>query len=133
MTRDQYPIAGVAIGVWAFLPKVAGPALNTADRVEFADHVVPAIVIVLASVTSFAVVRRSAQPGTALFVAGLLVALSGLWMTATHFPLLVQAFRDEVDWGAALFHSLPGLAVLTLGTLWSVRFWSEAAPPESGP
>ena len=132
MKRKWFPYAGLAVGVWALLPKFSGPVLNTSDRVEIADHVVPGIVILAVSAAAVLVARRrSGSSGTPLFVIGLVVALAGLWMTATHVPLVAQASRDEVPWDGAVYHSLPGLAVLLLGLAWAAAYWSEAAPADA--
>jgi hypothetical protein len=52
-------------------------------------------------------------------IAGLGVLLAGFWMTATHIPLVAQTTRDEVAAGAAIYHTLPGLAVAALGAVWT--------------
>ncbi len=120
--------AGLLVAAWALLPPYTGPALNTAARAEFADHVVPGIaVVVISTLALFAGSRGDADP--LMFAAGLGVVLAGFWMTATHFPLVVQATRGEAPWGATLYHSLPGLAVLVLGVAWAVTYRSE---PTSG-
>ena len=112
---------GLLVGGWAMIPPYTGPALNTSDRVEFVDHVVPAIVIVTIAALAFLFGRR---PGAAsvLFPAGLGIFLAGFWMTATHAPLVLQATRDQAPWGATIYHSVPGLAVLALGAAWAYTF-----------
>ncbi len=101
-----------------------GPALATASRVEFADHVVPAIVIV--AIAGFALWSSSRRVDpTLVFLGGLSILLAGFWMTATHVPLVLQARRGDAPWGATVYHSLPGLAVLAVGGFWSARFWGE--------
>ena len=121
--------AGLLVGIWAFLPPYTGPALNTAARVEFADHVVPAIVVVAISALALVVGRRRGTDWL-LFAAGLGVVLAGFWMTATHLPLVVQAMRGEAPWGATVYHSLPGLAVLGLGVAWALTYRSEPTPED---
>lgn len=118
--------AGFLAGAWALLPPYTGPALNTAARVEFADHVVPGVAVVAISALALVVARR---PGADrfLFGAGLGVILAGFWMTATHLPLLLQATRAQAPWGATVYHSLPGLAVLVLGVVWAVVYRSDEA------
>ncbi len=112
---------GLLVGCWAFLPPYTGPALNTSDRVEFVDHVVPAIVIITISVLALLFGRRPAGTSV-LFPAGLGIFLAGFWMTATHAPLVLQATRDQAPWGATIYHSAPGLAVLALGAAWAFTF-----------
>lgn len=132
MWRERLPYAGVAVGVWALLPKFAGPVLDTTDRVEFADHVVPGVLVLAVSIVAVAgALRKRSLPAVALFVMGLVVALAGLWMTSTHLPLVAQATRGDAPWDGAVFHSLPGVAVLVLGIAWAAAYWSEAAPAES--
>ncbi len=112
---------GLVVGCWALLPPYTGPALNTAARVEFVDHVVPAIVIITISVLAYLFGRRPAATSV-LFPAGLGISLAGFWMTATHAPLVLQATRDQAPWGATIYHSAPGLAVLALGAAWAFTF-----------
>lgn len=60
-------------------------------------------------------------PALALFAGGLVVTLAGLWATATHVPLVVQAAGGRVDWVPAIHHALPGPVVLLLGAGWTWR------------
>jgi hypothetical protein len=123
--------AGLVAAGWAALPPYSGPSLEAARGAEVVDHVVPAGVLLLASVATLALRRR---PGAAPAVlgCGLLVALAGLWMTATHLPLVRQATGGGVPWDAVAYHSLPGLVVLALGLVWTARSWSAAAPAGAG-
>lgn len=120
--------AGVLVGAWALLPPYTGPALNTAARVEFADHVVPGALVVGISIVSLLVARRR-DADRLLFAAGLGVVLAGFWMVATHLPLVLQATREQAPWGATAYHTTPGLAVLVLGVAWAATYRSEPAPP----
>jgi len=123
-------VVGLVISAWALIPPYSGPKLNTETRVEVADHVVPSLVLIAVSLVILVVSRRKAET-TAGFslVAGFLVSLAGLWMVATHVPLVAQAMRGEsgVTWGGALYHFTPSLAVLILGLLWVGAYWSETA------
>lgn len=119
------PVLGLLAAAWALIPPYSGPEINTAMRVEVADHVVPAIVLVAVSLWALVVVRARTEPGSALLVAGLVVLLAGLWMTATHVPLIRQARQDVVSNAAAAYHSAPGLAVLLLGLVWSAKEWGR--------
>lgn len=112
-------LAGLAVGVWANLPPFVGPGLVTSRSLELVDHSVPAVVV-LAVVAWAARAGRAAE--TWLFAAGLVIGLAGVWMTATHVPLVAQALRGGVGWAATISHSLPGLAVLALGGAWTARF-----------
>ena len=122
------PLLGVAVGLWGALPRFVKSGLNTEDRVEVVDHVIPGIVVVVVSLVALAVARRSLKPGPFLFVAGLVVLLAGLFMFATHVPLVMQATRGEAPWGGTVFHTSAALAVFGLGLLWAATYWSETAP-----
>ena len=122
------------MGLWALLPPYTGPALNTETRVEVADHVLPALVMLGASAAAFLVSRRSAPRASAAnvtLVSGFLVLLAGIWMTATHLPLVGQATRDEVTAAAAAYHTAPGVAVVVLGLVWIAVVWDETSPREA--
>lgn len=110
-------LVGLVAGLWAFVPYFSGPELNVARRVEVADHLIPGMVVLAACSAALALRLRD----TMLLVAGMAVALAGFWMTATHLPLILQAKNGEATWDAALYHSLPGLAVLAVGVIWIMR------------
>ena len=122
-------LAGLVVGAWAILPPYSGPALNTSSRVEVADHVVPGVVVLLVSAATLAIARGGPRPGTLPFVLGLVVLLAGIWMTATHVPLVGQALReatrDQAPAGAVAYHTVPGLAVVALGVVWAAAHWSD--------
>lgn len=130
--RPLLPLAGLLVGVWAVLPPYSGPEINTATSVEVADHVIPAVVLL--GVSAWALVRSrrprpaGQAPGSGLLVAGMAIVLAGLWMTATHVPLVNQARNDQVGTAAAAYHTIPGLVVLGLGARWVARHWADAEP-----
>lgn len=122
------PWLGLTIGLWAVLPPYVGPELaNLSPRVEIADHVVPAVLILVVSVLML--VRAGRSPGGGLpLISGFLVALAGLWMVATHLPLVKQAVNDEagVTVVSAAWHTVPGVVVMVLGAVWVAATWSGA-------
>ncbi len=122
------PLLGVVVGLWGVLPRFVDSGLLTEDRVEVVDHVFPGVVVVIVSLIALVVARRSPRPGPFLFVVGLVVLLAGLFMFATHVPLVMQATRDEAPWGGTVFHTSSALAVLGLGLLWAATYWSATAP-----
>lgn len=124
MRLPPLPLVGLVVGMWAFLPVYTGPELNVAQRVEIADHLIPGLVVLAACAAAMALRLRA----TMLLVAGMAVALAGFWMTATHLPLVVQATDGQVPWTSAIYHTLPGLAVLGVGLVWILR---PEPPPES--
>lgn len=126
------PLTGIVVGLWGTLPRFVELGLDTDERLEFVDHFIPGLVVVITSVIAVAVTRRTPQPGPFLFLAGLIVLLAGLFMVATHVPLVMQANRGEAPWGGTIFHTSAALAVFCLGAVWAITCWSEAAPqPET--
>ena len=123
------PIVGLPVALWAALPQFSGPAINTSNTAEIVDHIIPAILIVLCSLAAIAVSRRPKGPGAVRLIAGMGVLLAGLWMLATHFPLVTQTMRsgpEAASWAATIYHTSSALAVFGLGLLWSTVTWSEA-------
>jgi hypothetical protein len=121
------PLIGLVMGVWAIIPPYLGAfgTLDVESRVEFADHVVPGIAVLVVSVLSL-LTLRSRQPSQLLrFMAGGVIALAGFWMVATHFPLIQQGQDGISPWGTIAWHSVPGIAVTLFGLLWTVRFWGS--------
>lgn len=128
---DALPWVGIVVGLWAALPPYVGPELaNLESKVEIADHVVPALVMLALSAVCLIRARSGRQDGSLPLVAGMTVALAGLWMTATHLPLVQQALRGEagVTKAVAAWHTTPGVVVVVLGLIWAAATWSIAAP-----
>jgi predicted transporter len=120
------PVVGVGVALWASLPKYSGPALNTSADAEFASHVLPAVVVLLAAIVGILAGRRPQGPGALRLIAGMTVLLAGMWMLATQLPHVAQATRDEAPWPGTIYHTASALAVFGLGLLWSTVTWSEA-------
>lgn len=123
------PLMGLPVALWASLPRYSGPAINTSVLLETTSHVIPAVFVLLCALVGIAASRRGAGPGAIRFIAGMGVLLAGLWMVATHFPLVTQTMRagpDAASWEATIYHSASAAAVFGLGLLWSTVTWSEA-------
>lgn len=106
-----------AVGLLApYTGKPLGFVVYVEPVVEVVDHVVPGV-LVLGFAGYMLGVRRVA------LVPALGATLAGLWMTATHVPLIVQASSGRVGWGAALWHSLPGFALFAWSTWLAVTAW----------
>lgn len=110
----------IPLAVWlAVTPYVApafGYTLTLDPAVEVIDHVVPGVVVVAASIAAL-LLRRHPSAVTAFTIASALSMLGGLWATATHVPLLAQAAQGLVSWGAAFFHSTPGVVLMVVALL----------------
>ena len=128
------PLVGLPVAFWATLPQWSGPAINTSNTAEVVDHIVPAVMVLLASLVAIAAGRRPQGPGGLRFIAGMCVLLAGLWMVATHFPLVTQTMDggpEAASWAATIYHSASALAVFGLGLLWSTVTWSEAGDDDA--
>jgi len=129
--RQGLPYIGLFVGIWAVIAPYAllGPDLNAEAKTEFVDHVVPgALILILSAVTLVRARSSSAEDGGSFpLLAGFGILLAGLWMTATHLPLVKDAQNDHVATDIAAWHTLPGLVVLVFGGIWAAYAWSAAA------
>lgn len=124
-------MAGLIVAVWAALPHFLTPPLDTESLVEIVDHVVPGLVVFAICLGAVLVQRRPGPSGNYLFVGGLGLVLAGLWMVATHLPLVAQALRDEAPWAGTIYHSASALAVLGFSLIWMAANWNAAEFPEA--
>ena len=116
------PAAAGVLGAWGmavpYLGPVLGLELDVPARVEFVDHVVPGLVVVL---SALGLLMRSGSPtapgGIAPLIAAGLCFLGGFWMTSTHVPLIFEAGDELAPWGSVLLHATVGPAVLVVA-LW---------------
>lgn len=129
-------IAAALLGAWSMAVPYAGQALglsvDVAPEIEVVDHVVPGFLTAVSGAVALGLLRRRAEQSGLYLVSVGFVALAGLWMTATHVPLIGQAADTIVPWDSALWHSLPGFAVLGFGGALLARVWSSGAPEGSG-
>lgn len=128
------PLVGLLMGVWAIIPPYVGTfgKLDVTSRLEFADHVVPGVAVLVVAALSLLAVRSREPSQTLLFVGGGIIALAGFWMSATHLPLISDG-RDGISpWGTIAWHGVPGVAVTLFGLLWTIRFWGSDEDDASG-
>lgn len=131
--RQALPYAGLVIGLWAALTPyvLLGDDLNAAAKNEFADHVVPGALMIALSAAQLVRDRAGTTGGSFPLLAGFGILLAGLWMTATHLPLVRDAGDGIVAENVAAWHSVPGLVVMALGVAWAASYWSSAEEPAS--
>lgn len=120
-----------ALGAWSipvpFVATALGMHLDVSRRLEIADHVVPGLTIA-GTVVLLVLARRRAPTNAWMGPAALGIAfLAGLWITATHVPLIFQAAdrHPGVHWDAAIFHSVWGPPIVLVS---SWLLWRELAP-----
>jgi len=131
-------LALVALGGLSMLPPYVGPPLglelDVPASVEVVDHVLPGVVVALCGGLGALLVRRRHRAPAGL--GGLVLYsgafLAGLFETATHAPLLLEAGERLTPWGAVLLHSTLA-PVITMIALWlTARSLSLGAPERPG-
>ncbi len=120
------PVVGLVVGACATLPVLVGPQLATAEAVEVADHLIPGLVVLSVSALVLAIGRSRPVSGVVMLGAGMIISLAGLWMVATHVPLVAQAARHEAPWGGTIYHSASAAMVLAFGLAWTWASWADA-------
>jgi hypothetical protein len=113
------------VGVWGIAAPYAGPLLGmelaVAPTVEFVDHVLPGVIVLLAALVAAAGARLPLP-------VALVGVLAGFWMTLTHLPLLAEARRGSVPVATALFHSVPGIVLTVLAAIGALAAWRAEGP-----
>jgi hypothetical protein len=118
-SQARWATALAGLAAWAiavpWLAAAVGFELDVATRLEIADHVIPGLVMLAAAAL---LALRGGPPGSRVWLGvGAVAFLTGLWITATHVPLIPDALEGVAPWGAALLHLSAGPPILALG-LW---------------
>ena len=107
-------LAGMAIWSAAtpYIARAVGWEVPVPDVVEVVDHVVPGA-LALSAALGLGRPGRSGlrDPDLRLLAVGVAV-LSGVWVAASHAPLVLDASRGAVGWGGALLHARAGPLLL---------------------
>lgn len=129
--RKWLPYMGLVVAFIGTLPYYSGPGGAEFDSAaEFANHVVPSMAVAVSAIWVLLVRGRAKGPGAVPFFAGMVSLLAGLFMVATHAPLVAQAFNGESPWPASIYHSSTALITFGLGLLWCVTHWPDLAELE---
>lgn len=122
----------ICAGLWAaavpYLADALSLRLGVSRSLEVIDHVVPAAVVLLAAVAG----HGAARAGTAWLLTGAAVVLAGIWITATHVPLIGEMANGGAPAGAALLHLSAAPPVVGAGLFMLLARAPAAAPPRSG-
>ncbi len=122
----QRAVLLAAIGAWTaivpYLGELLGLVVNVPARVEVVDHVIPGVIVVGAGLCLHRLAQRRALAGErfALLAAGVCF-LAGVWVLATHLPLVQDAADAAVTWEAAIWHSIAALPIVGLACWFVVR------------
>ena len=115
----------VVLSAWSALPPYLGPALalelDVSSTVEAVDHLVPGVVALAGSSLAWVLARRGQVDSTIALGALGVAALGGLWETASHVPLVLDAGDSDAPWGAVLLHATVGPPVLVLSVWLMMR------------
>lgn len=124
-------LAGIA--VWAaavpWLAAAVGLELPVPTRLEVVDHVVPGV----AMLAGAAVLAGSPglRPDLTWMGVGAVAFLTGVWITATHVPLVLDALDGLVAWEVALVHFSAGPPILLSG-LWMLLIGQRSSGAPRG-
>lgn len=108
----------VILGAWSVLPPYIGPGLglelDVSSDVEFVDHVVPGVLVVVGGTISVVLARGGAAGSLADVIALGVCCLAGFWQVATHFTLWLDAGDPARPWDAVILHATAGPAITIL-------------------
>ena len=107
----------IALGLWGTLAPYAGPEVPVSSTVEFADHVVPGVIILAMAIYSL---HRTAFE----FLTSAVALLAAFWMTITHVPLINDAARGAATWEGAIWMFAPSVSLLLLTGLAFAWAWA---------
>jgi len=135
--ESRAQVALVALGALSMLPPYVGPPLglelDVPADVEVVDHVLPGALAVLCGGLGALLVRRrpraqSGVPGLVLYSGAF---LAGLFQTATHAPLVLEAGESLTPWGAVLLHSSLAPIITVIALCLTVSSLASLGPPGS--
>jgi hypothetical protein len=114
---------GAAAAVVPWVDGVVGLDLDIANDLEIADHAIPGGLVAVLGAVGLAGTSAPAAQGpfgaTSLAAAGAL--LTGVWITATHIPLMIDAIGGSVEAGPVILHSVWGPPIAALALLLLLR------------
>lgn len=119
-------LAGLAL--WSIVPPYLGPVIGlelegVASSVEVVDHVVPGLLACAAALIARGDVRRGGADSIRVLAALGVCALAGLFQTASHATLVLDAGGPLQPVDSVVLHATPGPALLLLS------LWLLLAPP----
>ena len=118
---ERWLIALAALALWSIVPPYLGPVvgleLDVAASVEVVDHVVPGLAAFAGALIARAEVRRGAADSIRALAALGVCALAGLFQTASHATLVLDAGGPLQPVDSVVLHASPGPALL-LASLW---------------
>jgi len=102
-----------------YLGPELGLELDVSSSVEFVDHVLPGVVVVVFGIAALLLARAGRTDSVACQAATGACFLAGLWNTTSHIPLLLDAGARDTPWGSVLLHATAGpvITLLALGLL----------------
>ena len=115
-------LVGLAVlAAWSIVPPYLGPLvgldLEVASSVEVVDHVLPGVAAVGGALIALSEARRGATDSFRALAALGVCALAGLFQTASHVTLVLDAGGPLQPVDSVVLHATPGPALLAV-SLW---------------
>lgn len=118
---ERWLVALAALAAWSIVPPYLGPLvgleLDVPSSVEVVDHVLPGLCAVVAACLALPYARRGDADSIRVLTALGVCALAGLFQTASHFTLVLNAGGRLQPVDAVVLHASPGPALLIV-SLW---------------
>ena len=135
--ESRVQLALALLGGLSMLPPYVGPplglGLDVRTSVEVVDHVLAGALVALCGGLAALLVRRrpQAQAGVPVLVLYSTAFLAGLFQTAAHAPLLLEAGEPLTPWGAVVLHSTLAPVITVTALLLVARVYG-GFPESSG-
>jgi len=129
---ERWLVGLALLAAWSIVPPYLGPLvgleLDVDSSVEIIDHVLPGVAAIGGALIALSEARLGNTDSIRSLAALGVCALAGLFQTASHFTLVLDAGGPLQPVGSVLLHASPGPALLAL-SLWLLL---RPAPTDAG-
>ena len=124
---ERWLLVLAAVAAWSIVPPYLGPLvgldLDVPSSTEIVDHVIPGVCAVAAALLARVHVRRGASDSIQVLAALGVCTLAGLFETASHATLVLDAGGPLQPVETVILHATVGPALMLLS------LWLLVAPP----
>jgi hypothetical protein len=124
---ERWLVILAAVAAWSIVPPYLGPLigleLDVSSSVEVIDHVIPGVCAIAAALIARVDVRRGLGESVRVLAALGVCALAGLFQTASHATLVLDAGGPLQPVDSVVLHATPGPVLMVLSV------WLLVAPP----
>jgi hypothetical protein len=124
---ERWLLVLAAVAAWSIVPPYLGPLvgldLDVPSTTEIVDHVIPGVCAVAAALLARVHVRRGASDSIQVLAALGVCTLAGLFETASHATLVLDAGGPLQPVETVILHASVGPALMLLS------LWLFVAPP----